>query len=168
MKKSKLQNVLYLIMWILELASLTFAVATVWRMDMLPDQYMMILVVAAVAVWALTGLLFLPSGKQGGGKIRRGFASVLTLVVVIICAVLTTVATVVYQAMHNIVDDPTDDAITRGIYVRADDPAQTLADTRNYTFAKVTGYDVDYIKEYKEFFMPKNKPSILTVSPTLS
>lgn len=145
MKKNKLQNILYLIIWFLELAALAFAVATVWRMDMLPDHYLMILVAAAMLVWSMTGLLLLlPSRKRGGGKIRRGFACVLTLLVVILCAVLTTVAADVYEAMHQIVDDPTDDAITRGIYVRADDPAQNLSDTRNYTFAKVTGYDVIY------------------------
>lgn len=144
MKKTKLQNTLYMVIWFLELAALAFSVATVWRMDMLPDQYLMILVAAAMLVWALTGLLLLPSRKAGGGKFRRGFACVLVLLVVVVCAVLTTVATDVYQAMHQIVDDPTDDTITRGIYVRADDPAQSLADTRSYVFAKVTGYDTAY------------------------
>ena len=144
MKRSKIQNLLYLLIWFLELASLAFAGVTVWRMDMLPDQYLLILLAAAVAVWALTGLLLLPSRKQGGGKFRRGFACVLALLVVILCAVLTTVASDVYEAMHQIVDDPSDDAVTRGVYVRADDPAQTLADAGDYTFAKVTGYDVDY------------------------
>ena len=144
MKKTKLQNMLYLLIWFLELAALAFSVATVWRMDILPDQYLLILVVAAVAIWALTGLLLLPGRKQGGGKVRRGFACVLTLLVVVLCAVLTTVATDVYEAMHSIVDDPAADGIYRGIYVRADDPAQSLTDTRNHTFAKVTGYDVDY------------------------
>lgn len=144
MKKSKLQNAIYLLLWLMELAAMGFAVATVWRMDILPDQYLLILAVAAAAVLALTGLLFLPSRKAGGGKLRRGFACVLTLVVVIGCALLTTVATDLYETMHQIVDDPTDDTVTRGIYLRADDPAQTLADTRNYTFAKVTDYDTAY------------------------
>lgn len=145
MKKSKLQSILYMMIWLLELAALAFSVATVWRMDILPGQFLLALVAAAMLVWSLTGLLLLlPSRKAGGGKVRRGFACVLVLLVVVVCAVLTTVATDMYQAMHNIVDDPADDGIYRGIYVRADDPAQTLEDTRDYAFAKVAGYDVDY------------------------
>ena len=144
MKKNKLQNIIYMIIWFLELAALAFSVATVWRMDMLPNQYLLILVAAAMLLWAVTGLMLLPSRKAEGGKFRRGVACVLALVVVVACAALTTVATDVYEAMHQIVDDPTDDAITRGIYVRADDPAQSLEDTRGYTFAKVTGYDTAY------------------------
>lgn len=141
MKTNKLLSMIYLLIWVLELAALAFSVATVWRMDMLPGQYLIILVVAAVAVWALTGLLLLPGRKSGSGKIRRSIAGLLALLVVIGCAVLTTVVSDLYETMHNIVDDPTDDGVYRGIYLRADDPAQTLEDTKNYTFAKVTGYD---------------------------
>lgn len=145
MKNAKLQNMLYLVIWVLEGAALAFAVSTVWRLDMLPDQYLLIVVAAALLVWALSGLaLLLPSRKTGGGKIRRGIASVLALVVVLGCAVLTTVVMDLYETMHQVVDDPTDDAVTRGVYVLAEDSAQTLADTKNYTFAKVTGYDNAY------------------------
>lgn len=144
MKNLKLQNMLYLIIWLLELAAVAFGVATVWRLDMLPSQYLLLVVAAALLVCALTGLLLLPSRKAGGGKIRRGITSVLALIVVIGCAVLTTVVADLYDTMHEIVDDPTDDAITRGVYVLADDPAQALEDTKNYTFAKVTGYDAIY------------------------
>lgn len=152
MKNAKLQNILYLAIWFLELAALAFSIATVWRMDMLPNQYLMLLVAAGLLVWSLSGLLlFLPSRKSGGGKIRRGFACVLILLVVLVCAVLTTVATDLYQAMHQIVDDPSDDAITRSIYVRADDPAQTLEDARDYTFAVVESYDTAYAQQVIEY-----------------
>lgn len=144
MKQSKLQSMIYLLLWLLELTALVFSTVNVWRMDILPDQYLLILVVAAVAVWVLTGLLFLSGRRTGRGKLRRGFACVLTLIVVIGCALLTTVATDLYETMHHIVDDPTDDTVTRGIYLRADDPAQTLEDTRSYTFARVSGYDTAY------------------------
>lgn len=145
MKTAKLQNFIFLVIWFLELAALAFSVATVWRMDMLPNQYLVILVAAAMLLWSLTGLLlFLPNRKRGGGKIRRGFACVMVLLVVLVCAGLVTVATDLYETLHQMVDDPTNDTITRGIYVRADDPAQSLEDARDYTFAKVTGYDTAY------------------------
>lgn len=142
MKTNKLLRMIQLLIWILELVALAFSVATVWQMDMLPELYLTILVVAAVAVWVLTGLLLLPGKNPQSGKIRRSIAGVLALVVVIGCAVMTTVASDIYETMHNIVDDPTDDGVYRGVYLRADDPAQTLADTKNYTFAKVKNYDV--------------------------
>ena len=145
MKQSKLQNMLYLLIWLLELAALAFAVATVWRLDMLPNQYLLLVVAAALLVWALSGLLLLlPSRKSGGGKFRRGFGCVFVLLIVLVCAVLTSVVTDLYETMHNIVDDPADDTVTRGVYVLAEDPAQSLEDAEGYTFAKVAGYDTNY------------------------
>lgn len=145
MKTSKLQSLLYLVIWLLEGAALAFAVATVWRLDMLPAQYVLLVVAAALLVWALSGLgLLLPSRKAGGGKIRRGIACVMALLVVICCAVLTTVVMDLYETMHQVIDKPTNDGVNRGVYVLADNPAQTLADTKDYTFAKVTGYDGAY------------------------
>ena len=151
MKNAKLQNILYLIIWLLETAALAFCVATVWRLDMLPAQYLMLVVAAALLVCAISGLLLLiPSRKAGGGKIRRGIACVLALLVVIGCAVVTTVVSDLYETMHQIVDDPTEKTITRGVYLRADDGAQTLADTGSYTYAKVTAYDVAYTDQVIE------------------
>ena len=145
MKNNKLQNLLYLVIWLLEGAALAFAVTTVWQLDMLPEQYLLLVVALALLVWALSGLaLLLPSRKPGGGKIRRGISCVLVLLVVLGCAVLTTVVMDLYETMHQIVDDPTDKTVNRGVYVLADDPAQSLADVKNYTFAKVTGYDEAY------------------------
>ena len=141
MKTNKLLRMIQLLIWVLELVALAFSVAIVWRLDMLPGQYLMVLVVAAVALWGLTGLLLLPGKSPQSGKLRRGIAAALALLVVIGCAALTTVVSDLYETMHNIVDDHTDDGVYRGVYLRADDAAQTLADTRNYTFAKVTGYD---------------------------
>lgn len=145
MKKSKVTNFLYLLMWLLELAALGFSVATVWRLDMLPDQYILLLVAAALLLWSLSGLLlFLPSRKRGDGKIRRGFGCVFVLLIVLVCAVLTSVVMDLYETMHNIVDDPTGKTLTRGVYVLAEDPAQTLTDAKDYTFARVDGYDSTY------------------------
>lgn len=141
MKTNKLLRMVQLLIWLLELAALAFTVATVWRLDMLPGQYLTILVIAAVAVWGLTGLLMLPGKNPQSGKIRRCIAGVLALLMVIGCAVLTTVVSDLYETMHQIVDDPTDNGVYRGVYLRADDAAQALTDTKNYTFAKVTNYD---------------------------
>lgn len=152
MKNTKLRNVIYLTIWLLELAALAFSIATVWRMDMLPDQYLVILVAAFMLAWSVSGLLLLlPSRRSGGGKVRRGVACVLALLIVLVCAVLTTVAADLYWTMHQIVDDPNDDVITRNIYVRTDDPAQTLEDARNYTFAVVEGHDTAYTQQVIEY-----------------
>ena len=141
MKNKKILSLVWLLIWVLELAALGFTVATVWRMNLLPDLYLMLLIVAVVAVWAVTGLLLIAGRDPEKGKIRRGIGGLLALVVVIGCAVLTTVATDLYETMHNIVDDHTDDGVYRGVYIRVEDPAEELKDTKGYVFAKVTGYD---------------------------
>ena len=116
MKNSKLQRLLYLAIWLLEGAALAFTVATVWRLDMLPVQYVMLAVAVSLLVWALTGLaLMLPSRKADGGKIRRSIACVLALLMVVGCAVITTVVMDLYETMHQVIDKPKDDAVSRGV-----------------------------------------------------
>lgn len=145
MKNKQLQTMLYLAIWVLEGVALAFAVSSVWRLNMLPDHYLMIMVALVLLIWALSGLaLLLPSRKAGGGKIRRCIAGVMAFLVVLGCSLLSTVVTDIYETMHQALDNPTDNTIKRSVYVLADNSAQTLEDTKTFTFAKVTGYDDAY------------------------
>ena len=131
-----------LALWLLEMAAMAIAVVTVWRLDMLPGQYLLILAAGCMLVWSLTGLmLFLPGGKRRKGGLRRGLGCVIVLLVVSVCAALSTVASDVYRTMHAIAEQPEENGVIRTVYVRADDPARGLEDAGDYIFAAVEGYD---------------------------
>lgn len=146
MKQGKLFNLICGMLWLLQFVAEGFVFATILRLDMLPAQYNMVLIGALLLLWAMTGLLlFMRGGKKGGGMLRRGIACVMILLIVVGCAAVVTVVTDVYQRLHAVVEQPVDDGITRTVYVRMDDPAQTLADAKDYTFARIEDYDEDYI-----------------------
>lgn len=146
MKQSKLWNVLFGALWIMLLAAEGFVLATIWRLDMLPTQYILALAGLLLVLWLLMGLLLLPnSKKKGGGKVRKGIASVLILLIVIGCAAVVTIVTDVYDRLSNVVEQPVEEGMVRTVYVRADDPAQSLADAKDYVFARVEAYDEEYI-----------------------
>lgn len=147
MKQSKQWSLIFTVLWVLQLVAEALALASVWRLDMLPDQYIVLLAAVLMLLWSLTGLMLLvPSRKSGGGKFRRGVACVLILAIVVGCAAVVTVVTDIYETMHEITNnEPETNTVPRMVYVRSDDPAESLADAADYTFAKIEGYDVVYV-----------------------
>ncbi len=133
------------LIWLLTLAGLGFAMAALWRLNMMPDRYLLILGGVLGIVWLLDGLLLL---KPGSGLLRRILAGLLTLALLLGSAGIVTVTTELYEAMHQITQNPGAPGIlTRSIFVRIDDPAQSVADTRGYTFGRIQGFDDGYTQQ---------------------
>lgn len=139
MKKKLLWNIALILVFILLLFCEVLTVATVIRLDMLPDMYLFA-VIGVLALFALLiGLLLFVPGK-GPGKGRRIVACVLTLIMVCGCAVIITVATDVMNTLA--ASSREEEAIaTREIFVRVDDTAQELSDLSHYTIGYVKNYD---------------------------
>ena len=168
MKQAKLWNILYAVLWGLQLVVEALTVFTIWRLNMLPDQYMMMLVAVFLLLGSLTGLLLLvPSGKKNGGKIRRGFACVLVLLISLCCAAVVTVVSDVHETIQNVTgneQEPDENKATRSIYVRIDDPAQTLEDAKGYSFGLVDGYDEANVEQVLVFISQTHGEEPKTVS----
>lgn len=139
MKRTKILTVILAVIWILLLASEVLTVLTVLRLDMLPGKFMVLLAVTLLALWLLAGFFLLWPRKKTG-NIRRVIGCVLAALTVAGCAVITTVVSDVDRTMTNITK-PTTTGITMAVYVRADDPAQTLTDAAGYTIGIVEGYE---------------------------
>lgn len=145
MKQSKLWNLLFAVLWLLQLVAEVITLMTIQRLDMLPDQYVILLVAFFLALWAIMGLMLFMRSKSGRSGLRQGTACFLVLAIVLGCAGVTTVAADVYETLHAVVQQPSiENKLTRTVYVRADDPAQTLFDAAGYTFAIVENYDTVY------------------------
>lgn len=149
MNQTKLWNVICAVLWGLLLAVEALTFYMVFRLNMLPDQYLMLLGGGLMVLWVLMGLLLLP-GKNHPGNFRRGVAAVLILVICVGCAVVSTVVADVYDTMHGVLGenpDVEDGKATRSIYVMANDPAQTLAELKGYTVAVLENFDVANVQQ---------------------
>ena len=149
MKQMKFWNVICAVLWVLLLAVEAVTFYMVFRLHMLPDQYLMLLGGGLLFLGILMGLLLLP-GRNTIGGLRRGIAAFLILVICVGCAVVSTVLADVYDTMHGVLGgDPGEEIekTTRSIYVMANDPAQTMADLKGYSFAVVENFDTANVQQ---------------------
>ena len=79
MKQTKIWNIICCILWGLLAAVEGLTYFTISRLNMLPDQYMMLLGGGLLILWVLMGLLLIP-GKNNTGSVRRIVAAFLILV----------------------------------------------------------------------------------------
>ena len=143
MKKSTLWNIICAAVLGLQLIAEGFALAIILRLNMLPGIYTAALIAMFGLLGLLSGLLlFLHRKGKQVGTVRRIIACILAFLIVCGCAAVTVVVSQVYDTMHGITN-PTVEKVTRSIYVRMEDPAQSLADAADYTFAIVDNYDVE-------------------------
>jgi len=143
MSRRKIWNIISIAVFSLQLITQVLTAAVVWKLDMLPAAYAVPLLIGFALLGVLTGLLFfLPSRKRKSGG-RKVAACVLALLIVCGCAVASAVVLNVYDTMQE-VTSARPSGIIRSVYVRADDPAQTLSDAKDYPFGIVENYDTEY------------------------
>ena len=123
----------------------TFAVL---RLNMLPDRYIILLCVAMAVLLLLTGGLLFLRGRKPVSLARRIVAVIILLVIAFGCIVGAKVACDANHLLHK-VTDPQQDADENAVhvFVRADDPAQSLKDTAQYVFAVIAEYDEEATAE---------------------
>lgn len=149
MKRDKLFWILYGVLLALLLAAEGFAVAVVWRMNMLPGKYMALLVAVLLVLWLTVGALLLLPGKKKkrAGAARQVVAVVLAVAIVVGCAVAADVAEDLHETMQAITK-PMVVSATISVYVRNDDPAQGLSDALGYTFGITGSFDVEHTEQF--------------------
>ncbi len=146
MKKSIIWNILFGFILALQLAAEALTAAIVLRLNMLPDKYVTVMMLALFLLAALTGvLLFVRFGKKPVGTVRRIIACILALLIVCGCALVSKLCADAYRTM-NAVTTPVEQTDVRNMYVlvRVDDPAQSLGDTAGYTYAFVENHDTEH------------------------
>lgn len=143
MKSEKLQKGISICVFCLQVLAQFLTGAVLWQLDMLPEKYFLLLVLAFAAMTALSGCLLFIKGKQGSvGKVRSIIAVVLALVLTVGCAIVYKVVSDVYNTMRQ-VTTPEAPSTIMSVYVLRDDPAQTIADAAGYTFATTTMFDAE-------------------------
>lgn len=116
---------------------------SVYRLDMLPGKWLLLLTAVLLALWLLTGLLLF-CGRRGGrgGSALRWIACILLVLIVAGCLAVFSVV-VKFQNTVNNITKPTQDGVAMTVYVRKDDPAKSIQEAKDYTFAVMAGYETE-------------------------
>ncbi|MBO5954309.1 MAG: LCP family protein [Oscillospiraceae bacterium] len=142
MKSVKPVNLILLCIWLLQMLIEGLTLLSVWRLDMLPVKYFVLLAaVFFVLVLLSGGLLFWPKAGDKVMPVRRWIACGFIVLIAAGCAVTSGVITQLRHTIHNVTTQKPA-GVMMSVYIRADDPAQTLQDAAEYRFASVQGYEV--------------------------
>ncbi len=148
MKNNKIWTIVSVVVLLLQVAVEALTAVMLLRLNMLPSRYVVIMAAVLITLVLATGLLLFVRGRKGVSLARRIVACVLAFLVICGCALLSRIAGDAYNAMHSVTDGG-QVTNTRNMYVfvRAEDPANSLADVAGYTFAIVQDYDVEHTQQ---------------------
>lgn len=149
MKQKSAWTVISAVIMGLQLAAEALTAAVILKLNMLPDLYAWILVGVLAFVAAFTALLMFVHRRNRPVSIaRRIIAWLLALLVIVGCGVLSKVVIEASQAIDEVTTNEPVSTNTRNMYVfaLAEDPAQTLQDAADYTFAYIDQYDEEYLQ----------------------
>lgn len=151
MKNTKIWTFLLVVILLLQAAAEALTVAIVLHLNMLPGKFIAVLVAVMVFLLLLMGLfMFVPVGGKVG-KSRRITACILALLIVAGCAVVSNVVAKAYDTVNNVTNgDVTTNARDMYIFVRTEDKAQKLSDTKGYTFAALENYNAQLTEKVLE------------------
>lgn len=141
MKKTIIWNILGILLFLGMLTSLVFASVTVIRLDMLPTGYLIGLLVFLGLFALAIGLLMFLKGKKPG-KVRRIIAAVLAILLLCGCTVISTVASDVRKTIQAMSREMFE-LPTREIYVLAENEAQEVSETADFTYGYLKNYDAE-------------------------
>ena len=127
------------LLWIVQLLAQALALGVVWKLNMLPDLYFGILAGLMGVLALLTGILMLPKKKAT----FRHAVGVLMSLIVFGVSLAGAVLVMDVQGTIQGVTGSTGSIVAQAVYVRVDDPAQTIQDAAQYEFAIVQDYDVE-------------------------
>ena len=143
MKKQRIFWILTLSFFALQIVAELMLGISVARLDMLPNTYWWLFVcvlgVLALGIGVL-GLFRLPNKHVS--VVRRCIAAVMSLLIAIGCFFVWKATEQVYATIEEIVaTDPT--VPSRAVFVRVEDQAVTLDDTKGYVYGITTDYDAE-------------------------
>ena len=142
MNKNKIWNGICVFALLLQAISEVLLTVFVLQLNVLPGRYVILLCTVMAVLLLLTSSLLLLHGKKPVSTVRRIIG--LLLAAVILCCCLIGAKTVLdtTKTLHTVTTTPPEvDENGMNVFVRADDPAQNLADTANYVYAYITEYE---------------------------
>ena len=142
MKKKKTWNIFSAIVWLLLVAAEGIFAWQILTLDMLPGNYTAVILGLLALVALLLGLMMFRRKKNlhKKGRARQIIGYLLSLIVIAGCLLVSYGISKVNSVISSVTETPSVSAIV-DVYVMKEDPAQTIDDARNYTFAVTESYD---------------------------
>ena len=138
------KSVLFVLLWLGQIAAIVWAGAHVVGMNMVPTRLLLLAGVAAGLIVVLEGLLFLSGMRAKKGKhpglLRRILACLFILVMLGASAYGASLSDKVTETVTK-VTQPQGVTTTYAVYVLKDDAAETLDDAKDYDFGVTLSYD---------------------------
>ena len=138
------RSILFVLLWLGMIAAEVYAGLRLWKLEMLPMKYKLLLFIIFLTVWLLAGILFLSGSKAKKGKHPGAFRRFIAwiLAIVMICGSLYSIR--VADKVDETIETVTAEVAvtsTIGVYVMQDDPAQSIEDAKDYVFGVTESYD---------------------------
>ncbi len=155
------------IIFLIQIALEGVAAYNIMKLDMLPNQYLLLVVVALTLMIAVTAILFFLGtghGPSKGRRVRRIFAIILAVIMGVGSVAVSMVTSRVRETVDTVTTTTGTLQAMVGVYVMADDSASDITDTTNYVFGVMQSFDqvnTEYAVEYLEDLLGT---SIQTVS----
>ncbi len=155
------------IIFLLQIGLEAYAAYSIVKLDVLPNQYLLIVVVALALMLMVTAVLFFLGTGHGPSRSRR-----IRRIVAIILAVLMGLGSVAVASVTTRVRRTVDTVTTTtgtlqamvGVYVMANDRASDISDTAGYVFGVMQNYDQANTKSAVQRLEEQLGTSIQTVS----
>ncbi len=145
MEKQKKWAIILSVILFLQAVAEIVAAAVVLKLNMLPGKYVAVLIAVMALLAALTGVLAFVKIKGKVALWRRITVCVLALLIACGCVLIAKMAVDTYRTVNTVTGTDVG-TNTRNTYVVVlqDNPAQSLADTKGYTFGIIENYDMEH------------------------
>ena len=142
MKNKKLLRLFSIVAIVLLAIAEILTLAIVLKTNMLPAKYTIVVAVVFFVLLLGVGMFLFVRGKKPVSAARTVIACVLALAIVCMCAAISKVASDAYGTIQSVTGGSQENDI-RDIYVlvKLEDPAKSLADAKDYSFAIIQDYD---------------------------
>ena len=152
------------VLLVLQVATSILAIVQLYLLNMLPNTIFAALVAVLVFLLLLDGAMLLLKGKKG--KLlytRRGVGAFICICMVAAGSMITFY---VGNLNHTVSAISTDSKVSNviAVYVQADDEAQQIGDTKNYTYGITEEYDYSNTEKTLEALGALNGSEITTSS----
>lgn len=146
MKKKSLWPIFRAVIFLGQIFLQTLCTTIVWKLNMLPDKYMLLFLGAMVMFAVCTGVLVFVNVPEKLALWRKIVSCVLALLVMLGCGVIFKIGLDAHNLMQNVTADAPDVRNTY-IVVLSDDAAKCVQDTKGYRYGVLEDYDVEHTQQ---------------------
>ncbi len=159
MEKEKILQLIQIVSLVILLLAEILLSVIVLTINMLPGEYVAVLLLALIAVALYVALFMFIKVKLGIAQWRRIVSAILAFAIACGCLVVTKLGWDAYSFVNNVTGDVSN---TRNTYVLVmnENPAKSLEDTKNYTYGAVESYDVEHTQQMLTIVKEKTDDSI--------